>query len=175
MRGEGYRGLWIAGGVLIGGMLVLLQISFLPWLAIKGVYPNVLVAFTVAVGLHFGSWEGLGTGLALGTLTDVLTAHPFGFLAIPLGLVGYVSGIAHRRVLESRFLVPFGMGMVAALLDMLGQYAVADVWGHGSRLSWELLGEEGLQAVATAIVAWGFFLLLLAIHRLQRQERLRVM
>ncbi len=175
MRGRSSRGVWIGAGLLAGVVLVILQISVVPWLSIKGVYPNVLVAVTVAVGLHFGPWEGVGLGAVLGALVDVLLGHPAGFLMVPLGLAGYASGLAHRRVLESRVLVPFGMGVVAAWLDLLAQFAVATMWGYGGRWTVAQMRWAFFYALFTGALAWGFFLLLLPVHRLQRQERLRVM
>ncbi len=167
---------WLIAPLLGAGILLLAvaQVSLMPWLHIGGITADLLVATTVAVALHFGPWSGLLWGLSLGVTADVLAAHPLGVLAVPLGIVGYGAGLAHIWVLESRILVPLLTGFGGALAYALLQIPAVWIWGYPIGLAGSWLRDMTLMASYTAIWAWAFFLLLLLIHRLQRQERLRV-
>lgn len=159
--------------VLIAAVLVaILQVALAPWMQIKGAVPDLLVATTVALALHFGSWPGFFWGLVVGGMADVLAAHPVGILAISLAVVGYGAGLGHRLVLESKLVAPIGVGLVASLCNVLLQAPLAMVWGYPVLLS-VILRERALpDAIYTAFWGWAFFLLLLTGHRLRGRERL---
>ncbi len=164
---------WIFTPV-IGLALVLAQIAVVPWFAVEGAFPDILTAAAVAMGLHFGPFRGLMWGFFLGGLADVLAAHSFGLLALPLALVGYGSGLAHRWVFESRFLVPLATGLGGALGSHILQVLVAWALGLGVDVRVLVWPENILRVVYTMGVSWLFFLLLLTVHHLQRRERLRI-
>ncbi len=166
------RGL-IAILFLVAGLAVTVaQVAFVPWLRVWGAVPDLLVATTVALALHFGPWAGLSWGLGVGLFADVLAAHPLGILALPLALVGYAAGWGQRLVLESRVIAPVGVGLGAGIAAVLLQIPMALMWGYPVPAR-TVLTERVLPAAAyTALLTWLCFLLLLSGHRLRRRERL---
>ena len=171
-RRSSTRGLLMVGTPFIALATALVQVAFAPWIQMWGGVPNFLVATTVALALHFGPWAGVFWGLAVGGLADVLVAHPLGLLALPLLVVGYVAGLGHRFVFESRVLAPLSIGAGATWLDALLQVPLTLLWGYSTNVR-NMLVEQVLPAsVYTALWTWAFFLLLLVVHRLRRQERL---
>lgn len=166
------RGL-IALVFLVAGLAVTVaQVALAPWLRVWGAVPDLLVATTVALALHFGPWAGLSWGLGVGFLADVLAAHPLGILALPLALVGYMAGWGQRLVLESRVIAPIGVGLVAGIAAILLQIPVAMMWGYPVPVSTILVERTLPDAAYTALLAWLCFLLILSGHRLRRRERL---
>ena len=159
-------------GVVAAIVVCVAQVSFAPWMQVRGAIPDLLVATTVALALHFGPWMGVFWGLGVGGLADVLAAHPLGILALPLAAVGYGAGMGHRLVLESRVLAPLGIGLVAALLHRVLQIPLALLWGYPVVVPAVLDGRGLIAVVYTALWTWACFLLLLVGHRLRKRERL---
>ena len=52
--------------VLISILLLILDISFLPFLAIKGIYPSTLFVFAIAYSIINGKEEGVFIGVVSG-------------------------------------------------------------------------------------------------------------
>jgi len=167
---------WLLGIVLTGLIvaIAIAQISLAPWLDVQGIIPDLLVATTVTVALHFGPWAGTGWGLSLGISADVLSGHPLGILAVPLAMSGYFSGLAHVWVLESRVLAPVGVGFLGALAYFFLQIPLAGMWGYPITVHLAWIRGIVLKALYSALWAWAFFLALSVVHRLQRHERLHV-
>ncbi len=147
------------------------QIAMAPWGSIRGATPDIPVATTVALALHFGAWVGLPWGFIVGGAMDILAAHPFGLLALPLALVGYMVGWGHRLVLDSKIIVPWGMGAVAVLMYDLLQIPMGILWGYPVPPLDVVVQRSLLRSVYTAAVGWLLFLLLLSVHRVRKRER----
>ncbi len=162
--------LWMAAAVATA----LVQVALVPWLRVGDATPDMAVATTVAVALHFGPWAGVGWAALVGILVDVLAAHPVGLLALPLVATGYLAGLGHRVVLESRMVAPFVGGLLGTLVYVILQVPLARLWGYAA--PWTLIA-QGLTLTSagyTGIMTWGLFLALLQVHRLQRQDHLRI-
>lgn len=165
------RGVLIAAVPVTALASVVAQMSLAPWLQVRGGIPNFLVATTAAVALHFGPWAGIFWGGMAGLLADILAAHPVGLLALPLAVVGYAAGLGHRLVLESRVLAPVLIGLGTTWLEVLLQIPVALIWGYPV-VTRAVVDRTLPASLYTALWTWIFFLLLLLVHRLQKQERL---
>lgn len=116
---------------------VVLQSSVLARLPLPGGPPNLVLVLVVAVGLAGGASAGLATGFAAGLLTDLLSAHPLGLLALCFAAAGFVAGLLEADV-ERTVLVPMlvvGVGTLAvglaylAVLGLLGREAADGVAG----------------------------------------------
>ncbi len=167
------RGLLVMVSLGLSVLTAVAQVALAPWLYIGRAMPDFLAATTIAAALHFGPWAGVFWGLGVGLLADVLGAHPPGVLTVPLIVVGYAAGLAHRLVLESKVLVPIGVGAIGALVAALLQVPMAVLWGYPVVLPALVAARIGPQVVYTAAWTWLFFLVLLTVHRLQRRERLQ--
>ncbi len=148
------------------------DMALMPWLQVRYAQPSLAAAWTIALALHFGSWAGLAWAALTGLLLDMLAAHPVGILTLPLMLVGYAAGWAHRTVLSSRFLVPFLAGGLGALMYGILQIPVARLWGYVA--PWTMWLQEGtlLGAAYTGGVTWLTLVILNYIHPRVPDERL---
>jgi rod shape-determining protein MreD len=73
---------------------LVLQVSVLPHLAVRGVVPDVVLLVVVAVGLRYGSEAAMVLGFAGGLLLDLVPPadHVAGRWALALLLAGYLAG-----------------------------------------------------------------------------------
>jgi len=83
-----------AAAVWVLLMALVLQVSVLPHLAVRGVVPDVVLLVVVAVGLRHGSEAAMVLGFAGGLLLDLTPPadHVAGRWALALLLAGYVAG-----------------------------------------------------------------------------------
>ncbi len=165
-----------AKGVLIIPLLLIMigvdmvQISLAPWLTWAGAPPDFMLATTVVFALVFGPWVGSMWGIGLGTLADVLATHRVGLLAFPLMIIGYVAGLAHHRVLESRVIIPAGVGALAGVGYLILQGGIAILLGYP--VMWRsLFGGTFWQGVIyTTLWTWLIFQGMLWLHARQRGQ-----
>jgi len=165
-----------AKGVLIIPILLLMvgvdiaQISLAPWITWAGATPDFMLATTVVLALVFGPWAGGMWGIGTGTLADVLAAHHVGLLAFPLMIIGYIAGLAHHRVLESRIVIPAGIGAMATVGYLILQGGVAILLGYP--VIWRsLFGETFWQRVIyTTVWTWIIFQGVIWLRSHQRRE-----
>ena len=110
---------------------VVLQSSVLARLPLPGGPPNLVLVLVVAVGLAGGASAGLATGFAAGLLTDLLSAHPVGLLALGFALAGFVAGLLEADV-ERTVLLPMVVVGLATLAVGLTYLAVLGLLGRPS-------------------------------------------
>ena len=110
--------------VVVGLVLLtaaLLQTSFLPFLALNGFRPDLLLLVTIAFALRDGAMTGLRVGFAAGVLTDLLlNAAPIGLTAIVYIAVAYAVGIAKPYLAPDSATAPLMLGGVGTLLGVAG-------------------------------------------------------
>jgi cell shape-determining protein MreD len=89
-----------AAAVWVLLMALVLQVSVLPHLAVRGVVPDVVLLVVVAAGLRHGSEAAMVLGFAGGLLLDLVPPadHVAGRWALALLVAGYVSGQVSRQV-----------------------------------------------------------------------------
>jgi rod shape-determining protein MreD len=81
-------------------MALVLQVSVLPHLAVRGVVPDVVLLVVIAVGLRHGSEAAMVLGFAGGLLLDLVPPadHVAGRWALALLVAGYLAGRVAGRV-----------------------------------------------------------------------------
>ena len=78
---------------LITGLLfILLQISVLNLISIRGIRPDLIVLFVVWRALIEGPTGGVVWGFGLGLLLDTFSGGPIGLGALAYSLTGFLSG-----------------------------------------------------------------------------------
>ncbi len=104
---------------------VLLQASVFARLPLPGGAPSVTLVLVVAIGLSGGPNAGLAAGFGAGLLTDLLSGHPLGILALCFALAGFLAGLLEADV-ERTVLLPVvvvalaSAGVYLAYLGVLG-------------------------------------------------------
>jgi len=114
---------------------VVLHGSIMPHLAVFGGRLNLLIAVVAGIALYYGTWAGIIAGLATGLLADITLGQALGLSAVPLVLIGFITGQLERRVYKDLFLLPVFVGLSASLLFelvilLLSRLAFGTWWRH---------------------------------------------
>lgn len=107
--------------VPVGLIFILLQITLLDLLSIKGVRPDLIVLFVVGRALSGGPTAGVLWGFGIGLLIDAVSGAQFGLGAFAYTLTGFVSGqlSSEKGTRRTRYLSALALGAVMAFTAML--------------------------------------------------------
>lgn len=95
----------------------LLQLTVIPFLAIRWVKPDLILVVTVLVGLLYGPKYGAVTGVFGGLLEDLFIGHFIGLFGLTRMLAGFLAGLVETRVYREPFLVPMTTSFAATLVS----------------------------------------------------------
>lgn len=119
---------------IVWGLFVVLLVAFqstlVPLLAIGGIKPDILLVITVSAGLLCGKETGVGIGFCGGMLQDLLSGNVFGLNTITKMSVGYLAGLAERKVFKENILLPVAAMMAASFLNGLMIHIIVYLRGY---------------------------------------------
>lgn len=118
--------IWL--GVII--VTIVIQSTVLPLITIKGVYPDLLMVIVVSYSLLSGKEKGMGIGFFAGLLQDLAFGNIFGINTLAKMAVGYIFGLAERKVFKEKVLLPVVATAVATLLHSLVGAVVLFLLGY---------------------------------------------
>ena len=108
--------------LLIGLVLLLvlvIQATLVPLIAINGVRPDVLLIIVVSVALLLGKEHGAGLGFFAGLLQDLASGNIFGLNILSKLATGYFAGVMERKVFKENVLLPILAVAVATVFNSL--------------------------------------------------------
>ena len=126
----------------LAGLSVLLQASVVHSVSIGGVVPDLVLLCVIFYALYQGAGRGLAAGMALGCLTDLLSAGIMGMNTLILGCIGAGTGLLRERVYTTHPLTRLLVAAVAGLLHNLLYYILAGnfhrlpQWHDSAGLMW---------------------------------------
>ncbi len=100
-------------------VVALVQATFMPHLAIRGVFPDLPVLVVVSWGLLRGSGEGMVWGLIAGIAVDLFSGAPFGAATLALIAVGFFSGLGRAVVFAHITLPLLAMFLATIVYDLI--------------------------------------------------------
>ncbi len=89
---------WVYLVVLL--LILPIQAGLLNPLSIGGIKPDIALAVVFIIGLITGPVEGAFAGMGIGLLQDIGSASLLGLTGLSRGMVGLLSGLLGRRVLD---------------------------------------------------------------------------
>ena len=102
--------------LLIVGIGLALQTTWLARAMIAGAIPDPLLIFVLTVGLLHGAEEGALAGAGVGLLRDIATGVPLGLGMLADMCVGYCAGLGQRFIyMESTWLPVIGGTLLGGL------------------------------------------------------------
>ena len=110
--------------------LFVLQLSFLPLIAIYGIVPDLLLLATVSFAFLRGSVWGGFIGFALGLLEDLSVGSFFGLHAFTLPLIGLFFGRFSDRVFKEQFFLPITASVAATFAKYLISAVIVYLLGY---------------------------------------------
>lgn len=118
---------FLAAGALL--IALVLQGTVLARLPLPGGQPNLVLVLVVAIALLSGASVGMAFGFSAGLVSDLVSDHPAGVLALCFLIVGFGVGLVNSHS-ERSLLFPLGVTAVAAFISYLGYAALLELLNH---------------------------------------------
>lgn len=110
--------------ILVTIILLILDNTFSPFLAIKGAWPNLLFVFSIAYSIINGKKEGVLIGVISGLLQDIFFFQGLGVNALVNMLCCFIAGIIGDGIWREKRLIPIITIFIATILKVLGIYVI---------------------------------------------------
>lgn len=108
---------WIL--VLISIVLLILDKSFMPFLAIKGAYPSLLFVFAIAYSIINGKKEGVIIGVLSGVLQDIFFYSGFGINSLINMILCVVAAEIGENIYKEKRLIPVIASVILYLIKVV--------------------------------------------------------
>jgi len=141
-------------------LIVPVQALLLPNLTLFGASPDLALIAIYLIGFHFGEFDGVFMGMALGFLLDFFSVGALGVNFLLCSAVGLTAGLLGRFFLGMGLAVNFAIVFLISLVQDGAAYLllnlVSEVGGFFSAFTGHLLLQAGYTA-ALATVLFHFF------------------
>lgn len=121
--------------VIICLLLTVFDNSLVPFFAIKGVYPRLLLVFAISYSVINGKWEGLWIGVFTGLLQDVFFINGFGIHALINMLICTLAGEIGTNIFKEKSLIPVISNLLLSLLQGVSIFVILYLEGIYMNLS----------------------------------------
>lgn len=108
---------WIL--VLISIVLLILDKSFMPFLAIKGAYPSLLFVFAIAYSIINGKKEGVIIGVLSGVLQDIFFYSGLGINSLINMLLCVIAAEIGENIYKEKRLIPVIASVILYLIKVV--------------------------------------------------------
>ncbi len=115
-------------------VVVILQATVVPHLAVWGVFADLPVLLVVSWGLLRGPREGILWGFIAGVVVDLISGAPFGAATLSLMLVGFLSGLGKNSAFTVHIVFPAVIMFLATVLYNVCFLLI--VWISGQPVIW---------------------------------------
>ncbi|MCL6451582.1 MAG: rod shape-determining protein MreD, partial [Acetobacteraceae bacterium] len=149
--------------LVLAGLVVLavvLEQGVLPFVAWRGVKPDLTLILAVLAGLVFGSRAGATVGACAGLLQDLHLGRYLGLAATGHMAAGFLAGLAERRLFKENLWVPLLAGGLATVVNegvtLLLLRLVGTRLAFGPALVRVVLPSALYNALLTPVLYWPF-------------------
>lgn len=102
--------------------LIFCQVVIAPRIGVGDIYPDIIMAAVVLIGLKKGWEKGLWFGFTLGLTMDILNPQNYGWTTLLFSFSGYFAGYIRDKIfLENIFYQSLTAGIFALLYPILFQ------------------------------------------------------
>jgi rod shape-determining protein MreD len=102
--------------------LIFCQVDVAPRIGIGEIYPDIVMAAIVLIGLKKGWKKGLWFGFALGITMDILNPQNYGWTTLMLSFSGYFAGYIREKIfLDNIFYQSLAASVFALVYPILFQ------------------------------------------------------
>lgn len=116
--------------ILISLVLLILDNSLIPFLAIKGAYPSLLFVFAIAYSIINGRSEAVVIGVISGLMQDIFFYNGFGINALINMLICLVAAIIGENIYREKKLIPVISVILLYLLKILAVFTIFKLMGR---------------------------------------------
>lgn len=121
--------------------LVLLQMIFMPYLAIGGFLPDLLLIWVVFTALRYGQIEAMVAGFVVGLFQDLLATQLLGLAALSKTLAGFLGGYFFNENKTDQTLGSYQFLLIVGLCSLVHNIVYYTVFLQGSDvpLAWTVI------------------------------------
>lgn len=116
--------------ILISLVLLILDNSLIPFLAIKGAYPSLLFVFAIAYSIINGRSEAVFIGVISGLMQDIFFYNGFGINALINMLICLIAAIIGENIYREKKLIPVISVIFLYLLKILAVFTIFKFMGR---------------------------------------------
>ena len=109
---------YIRSALVVFGLL-LFQTTFLPFAALGGFVPDLLILYLVTIALRRGQIEAMISGFIIGLLQDIITTQFFGLAALSMTVAGFVVGYFFNENTAEQTLGSYRYVLLVALCSVV--------------------------------------------------------
>lgn len=99
--------------------LLLLQTTFLPFVALSGYLPDLFILYLVYIALRRGQIEATISGFVIGLLQDIVTTQFFGLAALSKTIAGFVAGYFYNENTAEQTIGSYRFVLLVALCSVV--------------------------------------------------------
>jgi rod shape-determining protein MreD len=102
--------------ILMFVLLALLQMTLIPLLSIKDLYPDLLLIGVIITGIRHGATPAILAGFLVGLLQDAAVTQLYGLSSLSKSVAGFVAGYFSREKVKYNLQVTLGVVLVTSLV-----------------------------------------------------------
>lgn len=110
--------------ILMSVILLILDNTFSPFIAIRGAWPSILFVFSIAYSIINGRKEGIIIGVISGVLQDIFFFQGFGVNALVNIICCFIAGGIGDGIWREKKLIPVVTIFIATILKFFGIYII---------------------------------------------------
>ncbi|WPC42885.1 rod shape-determining protein MreD [Clostridium sp. JS66] len=104
---------------LLSILFFMLDNVVMPFLAIRTIYPSLLLVFCICYSIVNGKWEGLWLGVFCGILQDSYFINGFGVNTFANMIICVIAGFIGENIFKEKSMIPIGSCFLLTLLKGL--------------------------------------------------------
>lgn len=101
---------------LICVVLLIIDNSIMPFIAISGYYPSLLFCFVITFSIVNGKWDAVYLGVVSGLLQDVYFMNAFGINSLTNLLLCYIAAVIGEGIFKNKRLIPILISFAATIV-----------------------------------------------------------
>ena len=119
---------------LITVVLILLQTTFIRFISIERVTPDILVVWLVYVALRYGQIHATVAGFILGFVMDILGGGFLGLSALSKTVSGFVAGYFYDENKTAQTLASYRFALIVLFTSIVHNVIYFSIFVQGSEL-----------------------------------------
>lgn len=105
-------------------LFLILDNTLIPFFAVRGYFPSLLLLFAICYSIVNGSWEGIWIGILSGALQDIYFYNGFGINILVNMLVCVAAGFIGNGIFKEKSLIPVMSSFVLSLIKGILVFAI---------------------------------------------------